>query len=83
MSNELTGVIGVFAFTLILFVLRVFYLTPPQRSKVRDVAPKAPGKPHEIRSAVSDDNWLLRIDDLDREASSDRVGDSTTNLAKS
>jgi hypothetical protein len=83
MSNGIIGIFGVFAFTLLLFMFRSFYLSPRRPAKERSIAPvKLRGLYDTNKRADADDNWLLWSEDLHGEAgSSDRVDDRLTNLA--
>lgn len=83
MSNGIIGVFGVFAFTLVLFALRTFCLSPPRPAKERNVEPTKLRVLHDLhKTADADDNWLLWSEDLHGEAgSSDRLTDGMTNLA--
>ena len=71
MRNELVGIVGVFAFTLILFVLRHFCLSIGRTNKSRQVNTTAARDNHELNSlAATNDAWLLWNDDPDKQAGS-------------
>jgi hypothetical protein len=74
MSNETIGIVGVFAFTLFLFMLRHFYLSIRRRDKSRYVAPAAPGGNKRSNSdSGTDDGWLLWTPETDQSDSSNRL----------
>ena len=82
MNNQVIGIAGVFAFTLVLFLLRHFCLSLGRRKKRRYGTPTAlPGNHEMHKKAVSDDAWLLWTEDPDKQGSSNRVDDGMTNLA--
>jgi hypothetical protein len=81
MSNEIIGIVGVFAFTFFLFVLRHFYLSIGRTNKSRHVTPTTPPGHYELSTkAVEDDSWLLWSPD--NEAGSPNRVDEATKAAR-
>jgi hypothetical protein len=75
MNNEMIGIIGVFALTLFLFVLRHLYLSFGRANRSGRTAPATFRRDHELNiGSDDDDGWLLWSPERDAQSGPPRIG---------